>query len=175
MSRSTDAGGDDRDAIEPSPVLGRLSGLECWHIGFSYGQEMYVSLGGRRRYVSGPLAGTDYGEWELYTRASPWVLYDAAGGIRSSHNDAEAAASRAAVIVGAHVKAAALQDPGLGIAVEFDTGHVLSVPCPGECSSETFADDDDSEVSCWELLMPEDRCLEIWCGKRWRIVPYERT
>ena len=152
-------------------VVAALRKVPCWQAAFSYGDELYLDLGARRTYESGPMAGQPYGEWELFTRASPWCLSDSLGqDITSSADDRSRAEPLLAGLASTRVTDVAVGEADLTVSLEFANGQRLEVTCGAGDGA-----DDGEQIACWELTTPDRRCLEVWPGGRWRLVPYERT
>ncbi|HXM54602.1 MAG TPA: hypothetical protein VOB72_04370 [Candidatus Dormibacteraeota bacterium] len=165
----TEPGGVVRGPADLAPLLAiaeRLVGAPCWNAAFSYGDELYLDLGGRRAYRAGPMAGRQYGEWQLYTRGSRWRLVDG-DGIELATDERERSDSEPALraIVGAPVALVSIDQPDLDLLVEFDNGCRLHVRCA--------ADEDDLE--CWSLVAPEGQVLDARPGGSWSVGPYETT
>jgi hypothetical protein len=140
----------------------------CWKAGFSYGDELYLDFGRQRVYGPGPLRGQLYGEWELYTRASPWGLRDSEGRpLIAAADDRERSEPRLAGLMNSRVSGVAISESDLSVALEFTNGLRFELSCEQE-------DDDEDELSCWELV-GDTWCVEVWPGGRWRIVPYDHS
>jgi hypothetical protein len=178
----------DRTAAGPAELaginqrLGRLVGQPCWHLGFSYGDELCAHFGEKLTYGSGPLVGNNHGEWELGTRASQWVLRDPAGTPIASSDVGPSAARRSLdTVAGRRVSSAIVSLPDLDLRIAFDGGEELEVSAcqdggPGTDEGDPGGDVDEAEIACWELVDgPGGQIVQVWPGPRWSVGQYPRT
>lgn len=155
-------------------LVGQLVRLPCWNVGFSYGDELFLDLGGRRAYLSGPMKGKPYGEWQLFTRASPWQVEGKDGrAIVSSTDDRHRAEPLLADLIDSRVTGTTVSDGDLSLSLYFDTGARLVIPC--STAPISMEPNPDEEIACWELITPAASCAEAWPARRWRLLPDERT
>lgn len=171
---------DDRRTIAQSEdlkniraIAGGAIGEECWNAGLSYGDELYLDLGERRQYKSGPMAGKDYGEWQFFARATPWTLVSGTGQMMLSDSD-EPTAIKAGIrtIVGARVSSLDFDPLTLGVQWSFDNGHLLKLL---KCEDAAVEVTDEIKLACWELITPESKTLQVFSGSHWSYELYERS
>jgi hypothetical protein len=156
-------------------IVEQLQNAPCWKFAFSYGDELYLDLGSQRTFESGPMKGEAYGEWEVFARASPWSVRSSDGRRAVSSTDER---SQAEPLLGdlatSRVTGVAVSEADLSLSLDFANGLRFVISCGDDDSVETGTDADE-EIACWELITPAAYCAEAWPGRRWRLVPYERT
>lgn len=120
------------------------------------------------------MKGKPYGEWQLFTRASPWRVEGTDGGaIVSSTDDRHRAEPLLADLIDSRVTDTTVSDEDLSLSISFDNGARLVIPCStGPIGLEPNPAE---EIACWELITPAESCAEVWSARRWRLLPYERT
>jgi hypothetical protein len=121
------------------------------------------------------MRGEAYGEWEVFARASPWYVSSADGRrVVSSTDDRSYAEPLLGDLATSQVSNVAVSEADLSLSLDFANGLRFVIPCGDDDSVETGTDADE-EIACWELITPAAYCAEAWPGRRWRLVPYERT
>jgi hypothetical protein len=166
----------DRHGLTPSAwtelkaIVQELIGQKCWAANLSYGAELYLDCGAKRQYQVGPMAGREFGAWQFYARATSWVLTTVSGGVLTTkYDDPPQVRETLKALAERSISDVNMTYPDMAIALQFDNQITLQLAaCPQ-------SDETDPAVAGWELYTPDARCLEVWPGPRWALVPYETT
>ena len=150
-----------KDLDELQERLESLRGQRCWRVRHSYGDELRLDFGARRRYENPILARKRRGEWVLGARATPWRLSLTHGGPTDSNDDLTAPCATETDLEGARVMAVRALYPDLTLEIDFDNGCRLTVA----------ADSAEPDLAAWELFTPSGSVLSAGPGRSWAETP----
>lgn len=125
----------------------RLVGKACWRVGASYGDQLTLEIGGRRKLK--PRSNREYGDWSIESQGSDWAAVRVNDGsvLASSGEPIADGVAKLRVLVSAKVSTAIVTE-SLSLHLRFDNNIEL-----------TFRRPADPDVRYWSILGPDDTIL----------------
>jgi hypothetical protein len=135
-------------------ILGEI----CWRISFSYGDELILDIGQHILYES-KNSWAEEGSWILGTRGTAWRIEAADKILTTSDEPPGVILQKTQNIANSSIIAFETAYPELSLTVIFGTGHNLLILPSTE--------DDEFNLSYWELFTPNKMILEVGPGALW--------
>ncbi len=130
----------------------------CWEVGFSYGETLYLDIGGKVEIRSKLSKFKKYkGLWILENNSNYWELYRQGEEIPVGEMELDEATEKLQCIVDTTITGFDLSYPELVLTLSFSNG----------CELKLFPEDDEYDLPYWELLTPYTMILEFGPHRTW--------